>query len=43
MAEFSAYFHQHWLSAVLVLGVLIAAILVYLYRDHIIIKGSGRK
>lgn len=43
MNGFSYYFQQYWLSAVLIVGLIGAAILVYKNWDRIIIKGSGRK
>lgn len=37
------YLQHHWLSAVLIAGIVLSALFVYKYWDHIVIKGSGRK
>jgi hypothetical protein len=43
MQPFAYYFHEYWLSLVIVLGVIGAAMLVHRNWDKIVIKGSGRK
>lgn len=43
MNSFTYYVQHHWLSAVLIAGIVLAAFLVYKYWDHIVIKGNGRK
>ncbi|MBP1153876.1 MULTISPECIES: hypothetical protein [unclassified Paenibacillus] len=37
------YLQQYGLSAVLVIGLILAVSFVYKYWDKIVIKGSGRK
>jgi hypothetical protein len=43
MQPFAYYFHEYWLSVVVILGVIGAAMLVHRNWDKIVIKGSGRK
>ncbi|MCS7463760.1 hypothetical protein N0M98_27015 [Paenibacillus doosanensis] len=43
MYELSSFAYRHWLSLVLILGVIVAVALVYKHWDKIVIKGSGRK
>ncbi|ALS25326.1 hypothetical protein [Paenibacillus naphthalenovorans] len=43
MHSFMYFMQHHWLSVVLITGIVLAAVFVYKYWDHIVIKGSGRK
>ncbi|WP_256865569.1 hypothetical protein [Paenibacillus sp. 32352] len=43
MKAFAYFFHHYALSAVLLIGIVVAVYFVYKNWDRIVIKGSGRK